>query len=134
MKQQLLEKSLALIDDPRLNADITEKLHEMGIPSHLLGYQYVRRAIYIVVLYPMIINNITQVLYPSVATYFDTNPAKVERSIRHAIEAGWENVPIEVITKYFGNSINKDRGKPVNSEFIATMADILINKKFKKEK
>lgn len=127
--KQLLMNAKVPGSNPKLNIAITDIMHEIGIPAHLLGYKYIRRAIYITILFPEVIDHATRVLYPSVATFFKTTTPRTERVIRNAIDVGWKNTPPEVVNKYFGNSIDKKRGKPTSTEFIATIADVLTNRK-----
>ncbi len=108
-----------------LEAQISHILHDIGIPAHIKGYQYLRRAIIITVNEPDTLNYITKILYPSVAGYFDTTTSRVERAIRHAIEVAWDRGDIDVLNSYFGYTISRQRGKPTNSEFIAMIADKL---------
>lgn len=108
-----------------LEAEITDMLHEMGVPAHIKGYQYLRFAIAMVVEDMSVLNSITKTLYPEIAIKFETTPNRVERAIRHAIETAWERSELEVINKMFRYTIRNDRGKPTNSEFIAMLADKL---------
>ena len=98
---------------------------EIGMPCHLIGYNYTVYAIKIAIENPDIINNITFVLYPTVASKYDTTSSRVERGISRAIESAWNRADIDVIEKYFGNTISMAKGKPTNSEFIARMANIV---------
>lgn len=100
-------------------------LTEIGMPCHLMGYNYTVYAIKIAVENPDIINDITSVLYPTVASKYDTTGTRAERAIRHAIERAWDRADIEVIEKYFGNTISPTKGKATNSEFIFRMANIV---------
>jgi len=104
---------------------VTDVIHEIGIPAHIKGYQYVREAIILAVNDPEIINSVTKVLYPTVARKYLTTPSRVERAIRHAIEVAWDRGDIETIQKYFGYTVSNIKGKPTNSEFIAMIADRL---------
>lgn len=108
-----------------LEEKITEKLHQIGIPAHIKGYLYLRKAIMMVVEDVDLLGSITKILYPSVAEHFDTTPSRVERAIRHAIEVAWSRNNIDIIKKFFGYTIKSDKGKPTNSEFIAMLADRL---------
>ncbi|WP_461247385.1 sporulation transcription factor Spo0A [Treponema sp. R6D11] len=103
--------------------EVTEMLHEIGIPAHIKGYQYLRSAILYSVETPAILESITKGLYPMVAKLYDTSPSRVERAIRHSIEVAWDRGNIDILTKYFGYTINNNKGKPTNSEFIAMLAD-----------
>ena len=100
-------------------------LLELGAPDHLVGHPYVIRAILLVVEDQLYINHITFGLYPQLAVEFDTTPARVERAIRHLIEVTWVRGDIDVLDKYFGNTISASRGKPTNGEFIARMANVI---------
>ena len=102
---------------------VTGIIHEIGVPAHIKGYQYLREAIIIAVNDMDVINAITKVLYPQVAKTFQTTPSRVERAIRHAIEVAWDRGDVDVLNAYFGYTIHNSRGKPTNSEFIAMIAD-----------
>lgn len=104
---------------------VTNIIHDVGVPAHIKGYQYIREAIMLAVEHEEIINSITKTLYPSLATKFETTPSRVERAIRHAIEVAWNRGQIEVHDKIFGYTVNSNKGKPTNSEFIAMIADKL---------
>ncbi len=104
---------------------VTEIIHEIGIPAHIKGYQYLRHAIIMVVNDLDVINSITKELYPTVAKNFNTTPSRVERAIRHAIEVAWDRGDTEVLNSFFGYTIANSKGKPTNSEFIAMIADKL---------
>ena len=105
--------------------EIRKILLELGAPDHLVGHPYVIRAIQLVMSDRLYINSITFGLYPQLAVEFDTTPARVERAIRHLIEVTWCRGDLEVLDKYFGNTISASRGKPTNGEFIARMANII---------
>lgn len=100
-------------------------LTEIGMPCNLIGYNYIIYAIKIAIENPDIINNIVFVLYPTVANKYDTIASRVERGIRHAIERTWDRADLDVIEKYFGNTISSTKGKPTNSEFIARVTNIV---------
>ena len=104
---------------------ITNVIHDVGVPAHIKGYQYIREAILLAVENQDIINSITKTLYPTLATKFKTTPSRVERAIRHAIEVAWNRGQIEIHDKIFGYTVNSNKGKPTNSEFIAMIADKL---------
>ena len=108
---------------PSLEAEVTAILHEVGIPAHIKGYQYVREAIILTVQNIEYISAVTKVLYPEVAKRFHTTASRVERSIRHAIEIAWTRGNLEALQTYFGYTVNSAKGKPTNSEFIAMIAD-----------
>lgn len=111
--------------EPSLEAMVTEIIHEIGVPAHIKGYQYLREAILITVNDMDAINAVTKVLYPAVAKRFSTTPSRVERAIRHAIEVAWDRGDLEVLQKYFGYTVSNIKGKPTNSECIAMIADSL---------
>ena len=112
-------------DEKNLEALVTNVIHEVGVPAHIKGYQYLREAIMMVVNDIEIINQITKQLYPDIAKTFGTTPSRVERAIRHAIEVAWNRGQIEMHDKIFGYTVNSNKGKPTNSEFIAMIADRL---------
>ena len=112
--------------DSRLKNLVTSVIHEIGVPAHIKGYQYLREAIMIAVDDMEVINAVTKVLYPEVASRFDTTPSRVERAIRHAIEVAWDRGDLETLQKYFGYTVSNTKGKPTNSEFIAMIADRLV--------
>lgn len=111
--------------DADLEAAVTDIIHEIGVPAHIKGYQYLREAIILTINDMDIINAVTKVLYPEVAKKFSTTPSRVERAIRHAIEVAWDRGDIEVLQKFFGYTVSNIKGKPTNSEFIAMIADCL---------
>ena len=111
--------------DTDLEAMVTDIIHEIGVPAHIKGYQYLREAIILTIKDMEMINAVTKVLYPEVAKRFSTTPSRVERAIRHAIEVAWDRGDIEVLQKYFGYTVSNIKGKPTNSEFIAMIADSL---------
>ena len=111
--------------EKRLETLVTEIIHEIGIPAHIKGYQYIRQAIMLTVKDMDLINAVTKALYPMVAKCYSTTPSRVERAIRHAIEVAWDRGDIEVLQKYFGYTVSNVKGKPTNSEFIALIADRL---------
>ena len=104
---------------------VTSIIHEVGVPAHIKGYQYLREAILIAVEDMEVINAVTKVLYPEVAKRFGTTASRVERAIRHAIEVAWDRGDLETLQKYFGYTVSNVKGKPTNSEFIAMIADRL---------
>lgn len=108
-----------------LEAQITNVIHEVGVPAHIKGYQYLREAITLAVNDIEIINSVTKLLYPTLARKYKTTPSRVERAIRHAIEVAWSRGQIDVNNSMFGNTISANKGKPTNSEFIAMIADKL---------
>ena len=104
---------------------VTNIIHEIGVPAHIKGYQYLREAIIIAVNDMDVINAITKVLYPQVAKAFQTTPSRVERAIRHAIEVAWDRGDLDTLQRFFGYTVSNTKGKPTNSEFIALIADKL---------
>ena len=108
-----------------LSSQITSIIHEIGVPAHIKGYQYLREAILIAVEDMEVINAVTKVLYPEVACRYNTTPSRVERAIRHAIEVAWDRGDLETLQKFFGYTVSNTKGKPTNSEFIAMIADRL---------
>ena len=111
--------------EQRLETMVTEVIHEIGIPAHIKGYQYIREAIILTVRDMDLINAVTKALYPMVAKRYNTTPSRVERAIRHAIEVAWDRGDLEVLQKYFGYTVSNVKGKPTNSEFVALIADRL---------
>ena len=112
-------------DEENLEALVTNVIHEVGVPAHIKGYQYLREAIMMVVNNIDIINQITKQLYPDIANKYATTPSRVERAIRHAIEVAWTRGQAETVENIFGYTISAAKGKPTNSEFIAMIADKL---------
>ena len=106
-----------------LEAKVTEIIHEIGVPAHIKGYQYLREAIIMSVGDMDMLNSITKILYPGIAKKFDTTPSRVERAIRHAIEVAWSRGKMDTIDELFGYTISNGKGKPTNSEFIALITD-----------
>jgi len=104
---------------------VTNIIHEMGVPAHIKGYHYLRDAILQVINEVNLLGAVTKELYPMIADKFNTTPSRVERAIRHAIELAWDRGNVEMMTKFFGYTIDLERGKPTNSEFIAMVADKL---------
>ena len=112
-------------DKTNIEAMVTSIIHEIGVPAHIKGYQYLREAIIIAVNDMDVINAITKVLYPQVARTFQTTPSRVERAIRHAIEVAWDRGDLDTLQRFFGYTVSNTKGKPTNSEFIALIADRL---------
>jgi len=113
------------ISDRKIESMVTDVIHEIGVPAHIKGYQYIREAIIFTVKDMELINAVTKALYPMVAKKFGTTSSRVERAIRHAIEVAWDRGDIEVLQKYFGYTVSNIKGKPTNSEFIALISDRL---------
>ena len=110
---------------PDIETQVTKIIHQIGVPAHIKGYQYLRTAILMTVRDSDVINSVTKVLYPTVAKKYQTTTSRVERAIRHAIEVAWDRGDVETLNSYFGYTIQNSRGKPTNSEFIAMIADNL---------
>ncbi len=113
-----------------IETQVTKIIHQIGVPAHIKGYQYLRTAILMTISDSEIINSVTKILYPSVAKKYSTTSSRVERAIRHAIEVAWDRGDVDTLNSYFGYTIQNNRGKPTNSEFIAMIADS-VRLKFK---
>lgn len=125
-------KQLVTTEEPRhalsalgLEKEVTNVIHEIGIPAHIKGYQYLREAIIMAINDMDVLNSITKQLYPDIAKKYNTTPSRVERAIRHAIEVAWSRGKMDTIDMLFGYTINNGKGKPTNSEFVALIADRL---------
>ncbi|MPN51106.1 hypothetical protein SDC9_198748 [bioreactor metagenome] len=116
---------LSEVDARNLEVEVTRMIHQMGVPAHVKGYQYLRDAIVSVVQEVSLLGAVTKESYPMIAEKYGTTASRVERAIRHAIELAWDRGNIEFMNHFFGYTINVDRGKPTNSEFIAMVADKL---------
>ena len=115
-----------------LESDVTNIIHEIGVPAHIKGYQYLRDAIMMSVDDKEMLNSITKILYPSIAKQHGTTPSRVERAIRHAIEVAWSRGKVDTIDELFGYTVHNGKGKPTNSEFVALIADkIRLEQKMK---
>ena len=118
-----------ILDCSNSNGDleiiISDIMHQIGVPAHIKGYQYLRMSILMTVNDPELINSVTKQLYPTVAKMYKTTASRVERAIRHAIEVAWDRGDVDVLSAYFGYTIQNSRGKPTNSEFIAMISDKL---------
>ena len=126
IKQQYIELAPeSKKDESNLEALVTNVIHEVGVPAHIKGYQYLREAIMMVVNDIDIINQITKQLYPEIAEKYKTTPSRVERAIRHAIEVAWGRGQTDTVESIFGYTVSAAKGKPTNSEFIAMIADKL---------
>ncbi len=113
------------ISDPQLEVMITDIMHQIGVPAHIKGYHYLREAIILSIKNTELVNSVTKLLYPTVAKNHATTASRVERAIRHAIEVAWDRGDLDVLNAYFGYTIQNERGKPTNSEFIAMISDKL---------
>lgn len=111
------------LNERNLEADVTEIIHEIGVPAHIKGYQYLRDAIVMSVNDMDMLNSITKILYPTIAKKYQTTSSRVERAIRHAIEVAWSRGKMDTIDEMFGYTIHNGKGKPTNSEFIALITD-----------
>ena len=108
-----------------LEVTVSEIMHQIGVPAHIKGYHYLREAIILSINDTEMINSVTKLLYPTIAKTFNTSSSRVERAIRHAIEVAWDRGDVDVLSAYFGYTIQNTRGKPTNSEFIAMISDKL---------
>ncbi len=108
-----------------LQVTVSEIMHQIGVPAHIKGYQYLREAIVLSINDSEMMSSVTKVLYPTVAKMYSTTASRVERAIRHAIEVAWDRGDVDVLSSYFGYTIQNTRGKPTNSEFIAMISDKL---------
>lgn len=122
---QVQEPTYQVVDENFLRKEITKMLRIIGMPSHVLGYEYTREAILIALGNKDTLRSITKALYPRVAKTFQTTPSRVERAVRHAVEVAWDRGDLDVLKELFGNSISRSRGKPTNSEFFSAVADHL---------
>ena len=109
--------------EQNLETDVTQMLHEIGIPAHIKGYQYLREAIIMSVQDTEMLSSVTKILYPTIAKKQQTTPSRVERAIRHAIEVAWSRGKMDTLNELFGYTVNGGKGKPTNSEFVALIAD-----------
>lgn len=113
------------VSDDNILIHVSEIMHQLGVPAHIKGYQYLRESIIMTISNSDMMSSVTKVLYPSVAKKYKTTPSRVERAIRHAIEVAWDRGDVDVLSSYFGYTIQTSRGKPTNSEFIAMISDKL---------
>ena len=126
-RARLAHAQTTLVDErtPDIETQVTKIIHQIGVPAHIKGYQYLRTAMLLTVNDSDIINSVTKILYPTVAKKYQTTTSRVERAIRHAIEVAWDRGDVDTLNSYFGYTIQNNRGKPTNSEFIAMIADNL---------
>ena len=124
-KSKPKDADMPLSKNADIETQVTKIIHQIGVPAHIKGYQYLRTAIMMTISDNEIINSVTKVLYPSVAKKYATTTSRVERAIRHAIEVAWDRGDIDTLNSYFGYTVQNNRGKPTNSEFIAMIADNL---------
>ena len=128
--KQLIERKKSNLSglvapDYNLQVMVSDIMHQIGVPAYIKGYQYLREAIILSIDDREMMNSVTKLLYPTVAKKFSTTPSRVERAIRHAIEVAWDRGDVDVLSSYFGYTIQSARGKPTNSEFIAMISDKL---------
>lgn len=123
LKKNNVEEVTKKVQERDLEQDVTDMIHEIGVPAHIKGYQYLRESIMMAVEDNTMLSSITKILYPTIAKKFQTTPSRVERAIRHAIEVAWSRGRMETLDALFGYTINTGKGKPTNSEFIALIAD-----------
>ena len=121
--QELAPSSARLSPEAELEMRVTQIIHDIGVPAHIKGYQYLRTSILMTVEDMDVINAITKILYPTVAKKYRTTSSRVERAIRHAIEVAWDRGDVEVLNSFFGYTVSNAKGKPTNSEFISMIAD-----------
>lgn len=122
---QVQEPTYHIVDENFLRKEITKLLHTLGMPSHVLGYEYTREALLITLGNKDILRAITRELYPAVATVFGTTPTRVERAIRHAVELAWDRGELDTLQRFFGFTTSPKKGKPTNKEFLSALADHL---------
>jgi len=125
-KQKYIETPKENSNSKNLEIEITNIIHDIGVPAHIRGYHYIREAITMAVNNMSIVNRITKEIYPAVAYKYGTTPSRVERAIRHAIETAWGRGDLEITRSIFGYTISTYKGKPTNSEFIAMVADHIL--------
>lgn len=124
-QNQVQEPTYHAVDENFLRKEITKLMHNLGMPAHVLGYEYTREAILIALGNKDILREMTKGLYPAVAQAFNTTPSRVERAIRHAVELAWDRGDLDTLQRFFGCTISSTKGKPTNSEFISALADHL---------
>ncbi len=121
------DKNNIILDYSKSNSDleivISDVMHQIGVPAHIKGYQYLRTGILLTIDNPELMHSVTKSLYPEIAKMYKTTSSRVERAIRHAIEVAWDRGDVDVLSAYFGYTIQNTRGKPTNSEFIAMISD-----------
>ena len=122
-KERKSSKKEIFVPSRDLEQDVTDMIHEIGVPAHIKGYQYLREAIMMSVEDASMISSITKILYPTIAKRFQTTSSRVERAIRHAIEVAWSRGKMETLDALFGYTVDTGKGKPTNSELIALIAD-----------
>ncbi|MBR3738350.1 MAG: sporulation transcription factor Spo0A [Eubacterium sp.] len=122
-KSEKSKRTKQFMSDDEIEIVISDIMRRIGVPAHIKGYQYLRRSIILCVNDSEMLGSVTKILYPTVAKEFSTTASRVERAIRHAIEVAWDRGDVDVLSSYFGYTIQAQRGKPTNSEFIAMIAD-----------
>lgn len=122
-REEKQARSMKNEDD--VEVQISNIMHQIGVPAHIKGYQYLRTAIMYCVNDEEMLSSVTKILYPTIAKEYNTTASRVERAIRHAIEVAWDRGDVEVLSHYFGYTIHAQRGKPTNSEFIAMISDTI---------
>lgn len=122
---QVQEPTYHAVDENFLRKEITKLIHTLGMPAHVLGYEYTREAILLALGNKEMLRSITKDLYPAVAQTFNTTPTRVERAIRHAVELAWDRGDLDTIQKFFGFTVSSKKGKPTNSEFLSSLTDHL---------
>lgn len=122
---QVQEPTYHAVDENFLRKEITKLIHTLGMPAHVLGYEYTREAILLALGNKEMLRSITKELYPAIAQTFNTTPSRVERAIRHAVELAWDRGDLDTIQKFFGFTVSSKKGKPTNSEFLSALADHL---------
>ncbi len=124
-KSEKKRRERSILNDEDIDVTISDIMRQIGVPAHIKGYQYLRTAIRLCVNDSEMLGSVTKLLYPTIAKMYDTTASRVERAIRHAIEVAWDRGDVDVLSSYFGYTIQSQRGKPTNSEFIAMIADKL---------
>ena len=122
---QAQELTYHAVDENFLRKEITKLMHTLGMPAHVLGYEYAREAILIALGNKDILREMTKGLYPAVSQRFNTTPSRVERAIRHAVELAWDRGDVDTLHKFFGFTVSAKKGKPTNSEFLSALVDHL---------
>ena len=122
---QVQEPTYHAVDENFLRKEITKLMHTLGMPAHVLGYEYAREAILIALGNKDILRSMTKELYPAVAQAFNSTPSRVERAIRHAVELAWDRGDLSTLHRFFGYTVSSKKGKPTNSEFLSALADHL---------
>jgi len=122
-KNEKTKRSRDMMSEDEIEVVISDIMRQIGVPAHIKGYQYLRKSIILCINDAEMLGSVTKILYPTVAKEFGTTASRVERAIRHAIEVAWDRGDVDVLSSFFGYTIQAQRGKPTNSEFIAMIAD-----------